>query len=71
MKCPNCEKEVPEVRRIYTTQKTFCSKNPLEGLLAYGPYSLPKELLCEKRVKGRKFVHIRFPDGEERLIIHM
>ena len=71
MKCPICKKEIPieKVFEFHGTLEPFTAIYPLEGLMAYSAYSVEKELLHE--TKGNpNYVHIRFPDGEERLIIH-
>ena len=69
MQCPICHKEVENVFEVHGTLEAFTALDPLEGLEAYSAYSAEKTLLHE--TKGNpNIVHIRFPDGEERLVIH-
>jgi len=71
MKCPKCGKEIKKTAEVHGTLKAFCALTPIEGLTAYSAYSAPKELICETKTENRNFVHIKFRDGEERLIIHV
>jgi len=69
-RCPICGKTVKKIFMVYGTLEPFTAIDPLEGLQAYAPYSVEKELLHE--TKGNpNIVHIKFLDGEERLIIHI
>lgn len=62
--CPMCKKKVDS----YTTcraDEPFTAKEPIEGLEAWGAYSVEKELLCFDGT----YVHFRFvADGESRLV---
>lgn len=42
----------------------YTAVEPMEGLLAYGAYSVPKRTICT----GADFVHFAFADGEERIV---
>lgn len=66
MKCPNCRKTFEEVYTVHTINKEpFTGIDPMEGLTAYGGYSVEKELLCHYG----DYVHFRFlHSGEERLV---
>ena len=65
MKCPKCKKEIEEVFEVHGTDKPFCAQSPLEGLTAWGPYDVPKKIICHEG----NIVHFRFSDLEERLVI--
>ena len=62
MKCPNCNEEIAEYATVHSAEP-WTATNPFEGLLAWGPYSEPKELL---HTTGQ-IAHIRFSDGTHRL----
>lgn len=65
-KCPVCDTIFDEIYEVLTDRdmKPFTALDIKSGLLAYGAYSVPKKLLCH----AGQYVHIRFQDGEERLI---
>jgi len=71
MKCPECGKTVNTVRTVHGTLEAFTALDPLEGLSAYGPYDLPKELKCSRKLGNVAVHHIKFPNGEQRLVRHI
>ena len=64
MICPGCNNEVMDVVEC-DTDNPFTAYNPMDGLTAWGAYSVQKELLHIER----QTAHIKFADGHERLVI--
>jgi len=63
MECPICKKEVTVFYQAHTN-KPFTAYDPEEGLTIWGPYDVPKKVICE----NERFVHFNFADQEERLV---
>lgn len=65
MKYPSCQQEVSDIVAC-DTEQPFTAHNPWDGLNAWAPADVPKELL---HVSGQ-WAHIRFLDagGGDRLV---
>lgn len=64
-KCPTCGKMVSEVRGI-VAKKPFTAQSPMAGLMVWGAYDVPKQIICQ----GHSWVHFKFLyDGSERLVL--
>lgn len=62
-KCPMCGQIA-----IYfeiAASEPFTATSPMEGLIVWGPYGVSKKILCQ----NEKWVHFRFGDMEERLVL--
>ena len=70
MKCPMCEKEVRDFFQVRSVAgKPFLAADPDEGLLVYGPYGTPKEVICFTENGRFNYLHFRFTRGRrERLV---
>lgn len=62
-RCPMCGQTATYFE--IATSKPFTAENPMDGLIVWGPYSVPKKILCQ----NEKWVHFRFGDLEERLVL--
>lgn len=63
--CPMCEKIVSDVFSI-EAEKPFTAQSPMAGLTVWGPYDVPKQIICQ----GHSWVHFKFlHDDSERLVL--
>ncbi len=64
-KCPICKREVEKFFIAHSTsQEPYTAVSVMEGLQAFGAIQAVKDTLCWEK----PYQHIRFADGEERLI---
>jgi len=70
MKCPICDKEVPDFFQVQNTSgQPFLTNDPHKGLEVYGPYGVPKEVICFTEDHKFNYLHFRFVrGGRERLV---
>jgi len=66
VKCPNCKKDVDDVCYVDTAEP-FTAYNPWEGLNAWGPADVPKQLVC---CTGQ-WAHIKFMDNNDERMVRM
>lgn len=59
--CPICKTKIDDYAECRTATP-FTAYDPMEGLIAWGAYSAPKETVC---YTGRQYIHFRTP-GDER-----
>jgi hypothetical protein len=63
--CPICQKMVNDVFQI-VAEKPFTSYSPMGGLTVWGPYDVPKQIICQ----GHSWIHFKFlHDESERLVL--